>query len=194
MRHLWRGFQAWRHADDPLVASANTVALVVGWNTPFYPLYVWWAAGPSGMPYALATLCSLPFFFAVPEVTRRAPRAGRAMLPIVGSANSVFCTWLLGAGSGTELFHLPCILLGGLLFRRSERLWQLGVIGLPMVAVFALHGRYGAPPHEYTAAQYEALFSMNLFSVVTLFGFLALLFAPSGAHHHSDERAGNQYP
>jgi hypothetical protein len=179
MSELWRRLAAWRHAEDSLVAAANTVALVVAWNTPFYPLYVWWAAGSGGMPYALATLCSLPFFAAVPEVTRRSPRAGRAMLPVVGVVNSVFCTWLLGADSGTELFNLPCIVLGGLLFRPSERVWQLAIVGLPIAALLLFHGHYGTPPHVYTAEQYHGLFAMNLFSVATLFGFMALLFGPA---------------
>jgi hypothetical protein len=181
MKALWRRLSAWRRADDRLVAAANTVALMVAWNTPFYPLYVLWAAGSDGMPYALATLCSLPFFAAVPAVARRTPRLGRAMLPFVGVVNSVFCTWLLGQDSGTELFHLPCILLGGLLFRPSERWWQLGMVGLPIVVVVLFHGRYGTPPHIYTVAEYRALFAMNLFSVATLMGFLALLFGPAGA-------------
>ncbi len=192
IRRAWAWFQAWRRADDPQVAAANTVALMVAWNTPFYPLYVWWAAGSDGMPYALATWCSLPFFAVIPEVAKRAPRAGRAMLPVVGVVNSLFCSWLLGGASGTELFNLPCVLLGGLLFRPSEPWLKYTMTGLPLVVLFAFHGRYGSPPHVYTAEQYHALFSMNLFSVATLFGFLGLLFAPSNAHQHANERSSDQ--
>ncbi len=198
MQRLWRRFQAWHHSEDTLVSAANSVSLVVASNTPFYPFYVWWSAGSGGMPYVWASLCSFPFFLAVPSVTRRAPMLGRVMLPIIGVLNSVFCTWLLGADSGTELFNLPCILLGGLLFRPSERRTKLAMIGLPIAAVIALHGHYGHPPHLYTDAEYRALFTMNLFSVSTLTGFLALLFAPqatqaSSTHQQTDQRRCDQH-
>jgi hypothetical protein len=32
-------------SDDPRVAAANLVAMVLAWNTPFYPLYLRGAAG-----------------------------------------------------------------------------------------------------------------------------------------------------
>jgi hypothetical protein len=41
-------FAAARHsaaADDPRAAAANFVALVLAWNTPFYPLYLLGIAG-----------------------------------------------------------------------------------------------------------------------------------------------------
>jgi hypothetical protein len=178
LKQLWRRFQAWRGSDDPQVAAANAVALVVASNTPFYPFYVWWAAGADGMPYVWATLCSFPLFLAVPSVSRRAPLVGRAMLPIVGVANTMFCTWLLGAAAGTELFNLPCIALGAMLFRPAERWLRLALIALPIAVLFVLHGHYAAPPHLYSAEQYRALFTINLFSVATLTGFLGLVFAP----------------
>ena len=31
--------------NDPLVGAANLIALVIAWNAPLYPLYVWWVAG-----------------------------------------------------------------------------------------------------------------------------------------------------
>lgn len=168
--------------------------MVVAWNTPFYPLYVLWVAGREGMPLAWLTLCAFPFFLAVPSATRRASWLGRAMLPIVGVANTVFCTWLLGAASGTELFFLPCVLLGGLLFRPPERWLQRALIVLPIATMFLLHGHYGIPPHVYTTEHYQALFTMNLFSVATLSGFLALVFAPgSGAADKTRDGRGDQH-
>ena len=178
LRRLWAVFQAWRHSDDRLVDAANTIALVVAWNTPFYPLYVWWVAGSEGMPVALLSLCAFPLYLLVPELTRRSSRLGRAALPILGVANTMFCTWLLGQQSGTELFYLPCIVIGALLFRPPDRWLRRGLIVLPIAALIGLHGGYGAPPHRYSAAHYDALFSMNLFSVATLTGFLGLVFAP----------------
>ena len=138
---------------DGLAATANLVAVVIAWNTPFYPLYVWWAAGPSGMPWALLSLCSLPFFLAVPVIARRSSLAARVALPLVGTANTVFCTWLLGEAAGEQLFLLPCAALGAMLFRPAERAPMLILSVLPLVAFLALQGRYPAPPHLSAGAQ-----------------------------------------
>jgi hypothetical protein len=162
---------------DGLTATANLVAVIIAWNTPFYPLYVWWAAGASGMPWALLSLCSLPFFAAIPALSRRSSRAGRIALPVVGTVNTLFCTWLLGEPAGEQLFLLPCATLGAMLFRPAERVPMLGLAVLPLVAYVALEGRYPAPPHQYDAGQYQALLSMNALSVGCLTIFLGLLFA-----------------
>ena len=162
---------------DGKTATANLVALVVAWNTPLYPLYVWWAAGSSGMPWALLSLSSLPFFLAVPVIARRSSLAARMALPLVGTVNTLFCTWLLGEAAGEQLFLLPCVTLGAMLFRPTERAPMLFLSVLPVVAFLALQGRYPAPPHLYDAAQYHALLSMNALSVGCLTVFLGLLFA-----------------
>jgi hypothetical protein len=162
---------------DSLTATANLVAVVIAWNTPFYPLYVWWAAGASGMPWTLLSLCSLPFFAAIPAIARRSSRAGRIALPVIGTVNTLFCTWLLGEPAGEQLFLLPCATLGAMLFRPGERLPMFALAILPLVAFVALEGHYPAPPHRYDAAQYQALLSMNALSVGCLTVFLGLLFA-----------------
>jgi hypothetical protein len=169
----------WRWLDHPdgLTATANLVAVVVAWNTPLYPLYVWWAAGSSGMPWALLSLCSLPFFLAVPMIARHSSLAARAALPLIGTANTLFCTWLLGEAAGEQLFLLPCATLGAMLFHKAERAPMLILSVLPVAAFLVLQGRYPAPPHLYDAAQYRALLSMNAFSVGCLTVFLGLLFA-----------------
>ena len=164
------------HPDD-LTATANLVAVIVAWNTPFYPLYVWWAAGSSGMPWALASLCSAPFFLAVPFLSRRSALAARVALPLVGTANTVFCTWVFGESAGEQLFLLPCITLGAMLFRPGERLAMLGLAVLPLVAFVGLQGRYPPPPFRYAPEQYAALLSMNAISVGCLTVFLGILFA-----------------
>ncbi len=165
---------------ESLTATANLVAVIIAWNTPFYPLYVWWAAGASGMPWALLSLCSLPFFAAVPAISRRSSLAGRIALPVIGTVNTLFCTWLLGEPAGEQLFLLPCATLGAMLFRPAERVPMLGLAVLPLIAFAALQGRYPAPPYKYEPVQYHALLSMNALSVGCLTIFLALLFARRG--------------
>ena len=101
---------------DPLAKVAATVALVVASNQPFYPLYLHAIVGKQAWP-AWLTLLTTPLFLAVPAVARRHPLAGRAMLPIVGIVNTVFCVKLIGLATAVELFLLPCILLAAILFR-----------------------------------------------------------------------------
>ena len=42
---LKSAFAAYLAHPDARVATGNLVALVLGWNTPFYPLWLRWAAG-----------------------------------------------------------------------------------------------------------------------------------------------------
>lgn len=163
--------------EQPLAVAGNKVALVLAGNVPFYPLYVVGVAGSDGMPELLMTLLVFPFFVLVPAVSRRRPLLGRAMLSLAGLLNTVFCTWLLGERSGTELFLVPCIVLASLLFGTHERGWMLLLAGLPLGAYVVLHGHYGAPPHLYPDDAYRALLSMNAISVGTLSMFLGIVFS-----------------
>jgi hypothetical protein len=163
--------------DEPLAAAGNKVALVLAGNTPFYPLYVATVAGTDVMPWLLMTLFAFPFFLMVPAISRHYPFLGRATLALAGAINTVFCTWLLGERSGTELFLIPCAMLASLLFGASERRWMLTLAALPLCAYIFLHGNYGAPPYLYRNDAYAALFSMNAFSVGTLSIFLGIVFS-----------------
>lgn len=175
--------------DQPLAAAGNKVALVLAGNTPFYPMYVVGLAGSGGMPALLMTLFSFPFFAMVPAISRRYPLLGRATLSLAGSVNTVFCTWLLGERSGTELFLIPCITLASLLFGTGERIWMLPLAALPLAAYILLHGHYGSPPHVYQDAAYASLFSMNAISVGTLSIFLGIVF--SGLYFGPSKRAAS---
>ena len=168
----------WRYIahDDPLVATSNLIALVLGYNTPLYPLYLLWVTGKGGLPWTLLTLCSCPFFLAVPAMSRVSPLASRLMLCCVGTLNTVFCRWLLGAASGVELFLIPCMALAALLFRPHERL-AMGCAALPPVLAFFLDGQYGQPLVAYTGAQAHAILRLNAGSVGTLMFFIGFVFA-----------------
>jgi hypothetical protein len=170
-----RAFLGYIAADDPRVASANLVAMVLAWNTPFYPLYLRGAAGPAIWPGGWLTLCVFPAFLAIPAVTRRWPYAGRALLVLTGTANTLFCTWLLGEASGTAIFLLPCITLAALVFRRDERAALFGLLGLPIVLGIALDGRYPVSPFVCAGAGCAGIAWMNAFSVAILTAFLGLL-------------------
>ena len=178
---------AYASNPQPLAAAGNKVALVLAGNTPFYPIYVVALAGSAGMPWLLMTLFAFPFFLSVPAISRRHPLLGRITLVLAGTMNSVFCTWLLGPRSGTELFLLPCITLASLLFSARERVLMLFMAVLPLGAYYVLHGKYGAPPYLYPDDAYAALFSMNAISVGTLTIFLGIVF--SGLYAAPSKRA-----
>ena len=173
---LWRRLETYAAHDDPLVAAGNWIALVVVSNQPFYPLYLYAIVGDRLAP-SLVTFLSTPFFAAVPAVSRRHPVAGRAMLPLIGIANVVVSAKAMGVASGVEMFLIPCALIAASLFRPSERKVGLPIVGLALAAYFVLHGRYGAPFANYSAAEYSALFSLNAVSAATLTVFVGLLLA-----------------
>ncbi len=168
------------HAD-PLVESTNTLALVVAWNAPFYPLYVLWVAGGGGMPWALLTGCSLPFFAAVLIVSRRFPLAARILFPVIGTINVAFCSVVLGEAAGEEIFLFACTVIAALAFRPHERLVMLCVAALPLGVHLALAGHYPIPPHIYTPAQYARLRSMNVISVTMLIILVGMVFSNARA-------------
>lgn len=162
--------------DDPLVAAANLIALVVAWNQPFYPVYLYWLVSPDIAP-SFFTFLSTPFFLAVPAVARCDARVGRALLPLTGIANTVLSAKLFGEASGVELFLAPCVMIAAMLFRRGERLLMLSLVGLAFVVFGGLHGRYGAPLHLYSPEEYQRFLSLNAVSVGTLIAFVGLCFA-----------------
>lgn len=132
--------RAYAAHGDPATAMANAIALIVGWNGPFYPLYVVALAGAEVWPAVALTALAAPFFLAIPALARRSSRAGRLALPLIGTANTLWCIKLLGPACGLQLFLLPCVMLAALLHRRSERpLLVLAAAGA--VAAYALPER-----------------------------------------------------
>jgi hypothetical protein len=161
---------------DPLAKVAGTVALVVASNQPFYPLYLHAIVGKLAWP-AWLTLLTTPFFLAVPAVARRHTLAGRAMLPIIGVANTVFCVKLIGLATGVELFLLPCILLAAILFRTNERLTMVPVLLVPFAAYFLLDSRLGGPLQTFDADSYASIIALHAVSVASLTALIGFMFA-----------------
>jgi hypothetical protein len=172
----WRAVRSYISHPDPLVAAGNLIAVVIVWNQPFYPLYLYLLVGKD-IAVSAFTFVSTPFFFAVPLVARRHPLAGRVLLPATGIVNTVFCTKVFGEAAGVELFLAPCIMIAAMLFRRSERLVMLALVGLGLAAYLGLHGRYGAPFHLFSAEEYRAFLGLNAVSVGTLIAFVGLTFS-----------------
>jgi hypothetical protein len=114
----WRRVSGHFGSPDPRIAACNTVALIVVGNQPFYPFYVWYAAGaPVGAAYL--TWLSTPFFVAAPWLARRHSLGGRVMLLCASLGNTVLAAGALGPASGVELFYLPCLVLSFIGFRAT---------------------------------------------------------------------------
>jgi hypothetical protein len=188
MRRLYRAIAAYAHADDPLAAATNFIALCVVGNQPFYPLYVWGLVGDDRW-VSFLTFLSTPFFLAVPAVARRSSLAGRAMLPIVGIANTVLSAKAFGAASGVELFLCPCAMIAGMALRSRERAIMLAIIGLSLAAFALLHDRLGAPLHLFSPEEYARFLSLNAWSVASLTAFAALQFSNAYARIAARGRA-----
>ncbi len=157
---------------DPRAALAGKIALVVASNQPFYPLYLHWIVGGAAWP-AWLTLLTTPVFVAVPWLAKRNSLAGRALLPLVGTVNTLFCVKLFGTASGVELFLLPCALLGTLLFRPEERLKTAMVAALPFIVYLFIDDRFGPP--VMVTREYARLVALNGMSVAALIALIGLL-------------------
>ena len=168
--------QAYASADDPQSDIAAKAALVIVSNQPFYPLYLHAIAGPAAWP-AWLTLLTTPLFATVPLLVRRNPFAGRALMILAGTANTVFCVKLFGAPSGVELFLLPCALLAALLFRPDERVRSLPLLALPFASYLLIDSRLGAPVMQVAESNYASLVAINATSVAALTALIGLLAA-----------------
>jgi hypothetical protein len=185
LARLWRWIAGYAAHDDPLTGAANWIALVVAWNQPFYPVYLWAAVGVDKIAPSFLTFLSTPFFLAVPYVARRHPLAARVMLPLTGVANGILSTKAFGVGSGVEIFLLPCALIGAALFRSSERAIGLVIVALSAAAYFIPVRFFGGPLAAYSAADNSAMVGLNAVSAATLIVFIGLLL--SGAVATSEE-------
>jgi hypothetical protein len=174
---LYDSLRRYMSHPDPRAAAANWVAMVVGWNTPFYPLYLLAMPGTGIFPAGWLTLIATPFFLAVPAVMRRSTLLGRLLVPGFGAANCVFGSWVLGPQSGTPLFLVPCALLAALLYRPNERLLRLGLLGV-VLGAFLLCTYWLPSLTDLAPDTLAAITRLNSFSMICLIAFMALVFAP----------------
>lgn len=159
---------------DPLADVACKVALVVAFNQPLYPLYLHAILGVGAWP-AWLTLFSTPFFVSIPAIARRSSLVGRIILPAVGVTNTTACVKLFGISSGVELFLIPCALLGAVLFRPTERLSTLPILGLPFATYFLVNSWLGSPIMPTPPGQLWSVIAVNAMSVGTLTALVGLL-------------------
>ena len=180
--------------SEPRASVANTVALVIVSNQPFYPLYLYWAVSPVISPSFL-TFFSTPLFALVPAAMRRSSRLGRSMLLCAGIGNTLLCRFVFGASSGVEAFLLPCLMLAILLFRNDERLHAAGFTVLCFAAYLLPVDAMAGPLHLYEPQEYLALQRLNFLSAASLTVLIGWLFGqrphamPAGGETERGRRA-----
>lgn len=173
---MLRWLKSYVASDDPYVSTGNTIAMVLAWNQPYYPLYLWWIVGRDawvGIPDAFSGL----LFFAVPAIARRSPVLGRAALVVFSVANVAFCSMMLGEAAGIQLLYLPCGMLAAMLFSWRERLLMLAMTGLPLATWLLTRGTLDLPPIRFSPAAYARLVTLNAVSAGLLMMFFGWLLA-----------------
>lgn len=165
------GLRAFLHHDDPQLAAGNFVAVVIAWNQPFYPLYLWLILGDRAW-LATPDVASALAFLSIPLLARRWPLVARIALPVFGIVNTFICTLLLGEASGVALFLLPCAMLAAMLFPQRQRAVMVAIATLPLLAWLALRGRLPGPVVAMTPEEAASVFTMNAISAGVLMIFL----------------------
>jgi hypothetical protein len=184
---MLRWLRAYTASDDPRVSACNTIAMVIAWNQPYYPLYLWWIVGHDawvGIPDAFSGLA----FFAVPAIGRRSALLGRVAMVVFAVANVVFCSMMLGEAAGVQLLFLPCGMLAAILFGWRERFVMLGMTALPLLAWLATRGRFDSPPIRFSSQAYQSLFTLNAVSAGALMIFFGWMLAGIGRDTAAAER------
>ncbi len=162
--------------DDPYVAACNKIAMVLAWNQPYYPIYLWWIVGKDawvGVPDAFSGF----LYLAIPALTRRAPLSGRVAMIVLSVTNVVFCSMMLGEAAGIQLLLLPCGMLGAILFNWRERFVMLGTTSLPLGAWLLTRRWLNICPVTFSPDAYRSLFTLNAVSAGTLMIFFGWMLA-----------------
>jgi hypothetical protein len=173
---MLRWLRAYTASDDPHVSACNTIAMVLAWNQPYYPIYLWWIVGHDawvGIPDAFSGI----LFFAVPAIARRSSLLGRVVMVLFSVANVVFCSMMLGESAGVQLLLLPCGMLAAMLFTWRERFVMLLMTSLPLVVWLLTRGRLDIPPVRFSPEAYASLFTLNAVSAGSLMVFFGWLLA-----------------
>lgn len=191
LKHLVAAMRAHAAHPGPREAMANTIALVIVSNQPFYPLYLYWAVSPVIWPSFL-TFLSTPLFAMVPTVMRRASRLGRFLLLCAGIGNTLLCRFAFGSASGVEVFLFPCLMLALLLFDRDERIYAAGFAALGFAAFLLPVESIAGPLHSYEPQEYVALQRLNFLSAASLTVLIGWLAQQSSGMPPHDETGSRQ--
>ena len=133
--------------------------------------------GAHAATLSLATIATAPLYALIPALAKRSAWGARLALPLVGLADTLYSTKLMGPPAGTELFLFPCALLAIVGFSAGEAIASRTLVIVIYCASLALHGRYGAPLQDWASEDLGRLFALNAFSAASLTAFIGLRFA-----------------
>jgi hypothetical protein len=176
IKALIRHQVAYAANPDPAARAVNMISLMLAWNGPLYPIYVLVLAGRGTLPWVLLTVLISPFFYAIPYLSRTSSWAARLALPLVGTANTVWCIKLFGVESGVGFFLYPCIVLAALLYREREQWFMLPLLGVTLLFEFVPGAAYGNAIIQLSPDGAARLSALNAGSVAFLLAFIALKF------------------
>ncbi len=162
---------------DGRTAACVSTAWIILLNKPAYPLTVWALIGAHAATLSLATVASAPLYALIAALAKRSGWGARLALPLVGLADTLYSTKLMGPAAGTELFLFPCALLAIVGFSAGEAIASRTLIVVIYCASVALRGRYGAPLEHWAVEDLTRLFGLNAFSAASLTAFIGLSFA-----------------
>jgi hypothetical protein len=168
--------RAYMDDPDPRVSASNTIAMMLGWNQPTYPLYVWGIVGHDAW-VSIPDAFSAILFFAIPAIARRSGLLGRVALVVISAVNVTFASMILGEAAGVQVLYLPCGMLAAILFSWRERFVMLPMTGLPLALWLLTRGRLDIPPIRFSAEAYASLFTLNAVSAGLLMMFFGWLLA-----------------
>ena len=163
--------------NDTRTAGCVSTAWIILINKPIYPLYVWALIGADAATRSLATLALAPLYAAALVLARRSARGARIALPLIGLADTLYATKLMGAETGAEIFLVACGLLAIVAFpaREAKTSRTLGIV--VYLAFLVLHGRYGAPLQAWRPHEAATLLTLNLVGAASLAAYIGLRFA-----------------
>ena len=159
------------NVDDPQTRAATSLAWLIVFNKPFYPLYLYWIAD-IGLAASWPTMLSMPLFALLPVLSKNNTLWVRLGVPALGLVDTVLTEKLFGQGSGAMLFLAPCLLLVAVSLRTSEKIVGVGYGVCAFIALLVLHGRLGAPVTMLTPASAASVYALNLYSIAALCLFI----------------------
>lgn len=163
---------------DPRMAYGNAIALLVGSNQPFFPLYLYAVLGDAARP-SLWGLLSTAIFCVMPIVARRDALSAKILLSLYASLHTAAYVGLMGQGAGFELFFLPCILLAALLFPARQRMLAWTLCAVPLLLYLGLQ-RLQIHPQPYDADALASLWQINAVSTACLTALMGMLAPAAG--------------
>ncbi|MGL4812744.1 MAG: hypothetical protein ACRCXM_13295 [Beijerinckiaceae bacterium] len=165
-----------QHGND--TQAARTLAWLIVFNKPFYPLYLYWFIDlPLGQTWP--TLLTMPLFAALPVLSLRSASWLRFGIPVLGLLDTIMTEKLFGSGSGVIMFVVPCLLILAYVSHAAEMFFILAFSAASFVTVTVLHGRMGPALVTLTSEQIATLYSINLYSVAALCFFIVWRFSAS---------------